>query len=119
MLLPQAAARAFARGSEPVGHRSRTELYGRRPLARHRGRQRCRLPDDPRPRSAGGNREQAGSRGGIARRRGGLDLDASGYGASLVKALSDLRVKLFADGADWATIHEMCGDPLIAGFTTN
>jgi len=31
----------------------------------------------------------------------------------------DLKIKLFADGADLAGIQEMAGDSLIAGFTTN
>jgi transaldolase len=34
-------------------------------------------------------------------------------------SLSDLRVKLFADGADLATMASMAADPLIRGFTTN
>jgi transaldolase len=37
----------------------------------------------------------------------------------LVKALSDLKVKLFADGADLATMLEMYRKPYIKGFTTN
>lgn len=35
------------------------------------------------------------------------------------KALSDLRVKLFADGADKAGMLEMYAKPYIKGFTTN
>ena len=33
--------------------------------------------------------------------------------------LSDLKVKLFTDGADKAQILEMAKQPWIAGFTTN
>src|SRR4029078_7109728 len=33
--------------------------------------------------------------------------------------LSELKVKLFTDGADKAQIVEMAGQPWIAGFTTN
>lgn len=33
--------------------------------------------------------------------------------------LNDLRVKLFADGADLAGIKEMAANPLVKGFTTN
>jgi transaldolase len=33
--------------------------------------------------------------------------------------LSDLRVKIFADGADLAAIADVSGNPLIKGFTTN
>jgi transaldolase len=36
-----------------------------------------------------------------------------------MKAITDLRVKLFADGADKAGILEMYRNPLIRGFTTN
>jgi transaldolase len=36
-----------------------------------------------------------------------------------MKALVDLRVKLFADGADKAGMLEMYHNPLIQGFTTN
>jgi transaldolase len=36
-----------------------------------------------------------------------------------VRALSDLKVKLFADGADVATMLEMYRKPYIKGFTTN
>lgn len=33
--------------------------------------------------------------------------------------VTDLRIRIFADGADLAGIHRLAGDPLIAGFTTN
>jgi transaldolase len=36
-----------------------------------------------------------------------------------VKRLSDLKVKIFADGADLAGIREVAANPLIKGFTTN
>jgi transaldolase len=36
-----------------------------------------------------------------------------------VKKVSDLKIKLFADGADKAGMLEMYGNPLIQGFTTN
>ena len=36
-----------------------------------------------------------------------------------MKPLTDLRVKLFADGADRAGMLEMYANPLIKGFTTN
>ena len=38
---------------------------------------------------------------------------------SETKSVADLKVKLFADGADMATILEMYRDPKIKGFTTN
>jgi transaldolase len=37
----------------------------------------------------------------------------------IVKQLEDLKVKLFADGADKAGMLEMYGKPFIKGFTTN
>lgn len=36
-----------------------------------------------------------------------------------MKSLSELKVKIFADGADKAGMLEMYGNPLIKGFTTN
>ncbi len=36
-----------------------------------------------------------------------------------MKAISELNVKLFADGADRAQIERACSNPLIRGFTTN
>lgn len=36
-----------------------------------------------------------------------------------MKAVSDLSIRIFADGADKAGIVEMAESPLIAGFTTN
>src|ERR1700684_552826 len=36
-----------------------------------------------------------------------------------MKAVSDLRIQIFADGADKASILEMHRQPYIKGFTTN
>ncbi len=36
-----------------------------------------------------------------------------------VKSLTELRIKLFADGADKTAILDLYGNPLIQGFTTN
>lgn len=36
-----------------------------------------------------------------------------------VKTIDQLKVKIFADGADKAGMLEMCGKPYIKGFTTN
>src|SRR5262245_66261734 len=36
-----------------------------------------------------------------------------------VKILGDLRIKLFADGADKAQILQLHRNPLVRGFTTN
>jgi len=36
-----------------------------------------------------------------------------------MKTINDLRIKIFADGADKAGMLEMHGKPYIKGFTTN
>ena len=36
-----------------------------------------------------------------------------------MKSLQDLKVKIFADGAEKSGMLEMYGNPLISGFTTN
>ena len=36
-----------------------------------------------------------------------------------MKKLSDLKIKIFADGADQSAMMEMYRNPMIAGFTTN
>jgi len=36
-----------------------------------------------------------------------------------VRSVSELKIKLFADGADRAQILQACSNPLISGFTTN
>jgi transaldolase len=41
------------------------------------------------------------------------------YGRLFVRSLSELKVKLFADGADRAQIVAAGANPLIQGFTTN
>lgn len=40
-------------------------------------------------------------------------------GESSMKSLKDLKIKIFADGADIGGMMEMAGNPLIKGFTTN
>lgn len=40
-------------------------------------------------------------------------------GEAEMKSISDLRIKIFADGADKAGMLEMYGKPYIKGFTTN
>src|SRR6266446_1474226 len=40
-------------------------------------------------------------------------------GRSRVKDIKQLKVKLFADGADLAGMKEMAANPMIRGFTTN
>ena len=50
---------------------------------------------------------------------GGAQSDASAGPVESPPSLSDLSIKIFADGADRADILRLCGDPLIQGFTTN
>src|SRR2546421_2636161 len=33
--------------------------------------------------------------------------------------LAEFKIRIFADGADLSTIAEACGNPAVAGFTTN
>jgi transaldolase len=40
-------------------------------------------------------------------------------GAAQVPKISDLKVKIFADGADYESILKLYANPLIKGFTTN
>jgi transaldolase len=56
-------------------------------------------------------RSLVGAVGSIAARHGGR-LQAT-------PTLSDLRIRIFADGADEATIARLAADPLVSGFTTN
>ena len=36
-----------------------------------------------------------------------------------MKSIHDLKIKIFADGADYDGMQEMYANPLIKGFTTN
>jgi transaldolase len=56
----------------------------------------------------------------VSHKRGQPRLRPAGDGDFRVfKPLAELRVKLFADGAEKTDILELCRDPLIRGFTTN
>jgi transaldolase len=48
-----------------------------------------------------------------------LGIDREGRSGFQVRTLSDLKVKLFADGADKAQILKSHSNPLVRGFTTN
>src|SRR5262249_51031865 len=48
-----------------------------------------------------------------------LGVDFETHRGVCVKSLSDLKIKLFADGADKAQILKWHGDTLVRGFTTN
>ena len=48
-----------------------------------------------------------------------LNNQTSPGGAPMHRNLSDLSIKIFADGADLAQMKAFTGDPLIKGFTTN
>ena len=46
-------------------------------------------------------------------------MDSFPYNGDCVKLVSDLKIKIFADGADKAQILRSKANPLIKGFTTN
>src|SRR5262245_59391419 len=60
------------------------------------------------------------AKGRLTRRRRGPDSQNS-YGGRLMtaKTVADLKVALFADGADRAGMLEMYAKPYVKGFTTN
>src|SRR5206468_3356992 len=53
--------------------------------------------------------------------RGGAVDSGAGFGrkGQHVKRVSDLNIKMYADGADKAAMLELYANPLIQGFTTN
>src|SRR5439155_5526515 len=46
-------------------------------------------------------------------------LEKSPVAEGAMTSLAMLRVKIFADGADLASIEKLAADPLVQGFTTN
>jgi transaldolase len=48
-----------------------------------------------------------------------VDPESHQAGYRLVTSMNDLRIKIFADGADEKGIAELAANPLIKGFTTN
>ncbi|MFC1705740.1 transaldolase [Planctomycetota bacterium] len=48
-----------------------------------------------------------------------MDPARDGAPPGVVKPLQDLRVKVFADGAELALLAELARNPLVSGFTTN
>src|SRR5262249_41384242 len=60
-------------------------------------------------------------RSNLLRCRGRLpgSFNSVGAGERLMKTLSDLKVAIFADGAEKAGMLEMYAKPYIKGFTTN
>src|SRR3712207_3128049 len=118
MRLPQAEAGPAAARRRGAWRGSPPQLHGRRPLARHRGRRRGGLPDHPdrgRLRRAHAD-ASAGPCVRLARRGGRLDPVEEG---KAVTRLADLKVKIFADGADKAVMLDMYAMPHIKGLTTN
>src|SRR6201982_1272490 len=53
------------------------------------------------------------------RRRLPGSFNSTGVGGRLMKTLSDLKIAIFADGAEKAGMLEMYAKPYIKGFTTN
>ena len=95
------------------------QLHGRRPLARYRGRTARRLPDRihrsrlSTKRSPETSDRLCRSLAGSKRRNCIREGDAN------MTSVQDLKVKIFADGADKAGMLEMYANPFIKGFTTN
>ena len=118
---PQAESRAAARGGRSSCDRPAGQLHGRRPLARRRGRPPRRLPHRlhrPRLRRAATRPARRPRCRGPDRRRG-LDPFRPGPREFSMTKLTDLKVKIFADGADRGGMLELYSNPLIKGFTTN
>src|SRR5262249_22818879 len=124
----QAQPRALAGGGPDPRDRPGRQLHGRGPLARRRGRPPRRLPDRlPRP-----GLRRAPPRAAVRPHRHGpsgprrLDpLPSPGRTRkrkrrkTRMTRLSDLGVKIFADGADRGGMLDLYRNPLIKGFTTN
>src|SRR5688572_26127203 len=139
--MPQAEARPAARCGRASRHRPGRKLHGRRSLARRRCRDRGRLPHRlhrlrlRRTRTATRPRRRRSQ----PRRGGRLDPEVRFAAAdalarsyrvaeslhpfarkkSRMKTLSDLQVKIFADGADRAGMLSLYAKPFVQGFTTN
>src|SRR5438445_3452856 len=121
MLLPEAATGSAAPGRRRIRDRPGPELHGRRPVAGRGGRSPRRVPD--------------GAARGPAQRRGSEHprlYRAVAFRCRIVGAqpgrrqrrspmipITDLRVKIFADGADLQGMQAMSRKPWIKGFTTN
>src|SRR5262249_28248871 len=79
------------------------------------------LHDRPhRPQLRGARRARARPRGALDRgsRRPHHQPQVNGAGG-IMSRLADLKVKIFADGADYDGMVKLSHDPLIKGFTTN
>jgi transaldolase len=61
----------------------------------------------------------AGVAPGIATNSHALGIDCEAGHGVCVRSLADLKIKIFADGANKAQIFEAHANPLIRGFTTN
>jgi transaldolase len=63
--------------------------------------------------------ESRGPAAHVEPQRAGEDVGKTDEILSRVKTLSELKVRIFADGADKATMLALYANPLIRGFTTN
>src|SRR5262249_51367629 len=117
---PQAEAGHDAARPAEFGYRSCSQLHGWGSLARYRGRQTGRLSYDlDRRRLWRGVSVHADRQGRLLAERGFMDNRSEQVGADFVKKLSELKVAIFADGAEKAGMLEMYAKPYIRGFTTN
>src|SRR5262249_26040941 len=110
-----------ARSGRGLRDRPIGQLHGRRPLAGRRGRPARRLPDRlhrPRLQGATPRSPRRPRRRGPGRGRG-MDPFRPGTKDDRMIKLTDLKVKIFADGADRGGMLELYSNPMIKGFTTN
>src|SRR5262249_37617762 len=120
--VPKAESRTpDERGTTPAP-RSSPELHGRRSSERHRcGPAGRLLYSIRRSRVPGSQASRRGCRRAVA--SGGGSLDPRRPGSSILGGemtrVDALRIKIFADGADFTDIVQMYANPLIKGFTTN
>ena len=97
-------------------HRSRRQLHGRRSLARYRRR---RLPPVAEPSSSIAVITSANPSDFAVNVAGLPEAAAWILEQTRMTAVNDLKVKIFADGADVKGMVEMYAKPFIKGFTTN
>src|SRR5207253_336491 len=92
-----------------------------RPLARYRGRARCWVPYNLDRRRLFGNIQHKARRNVWYSHRGRrMDSETTGQSArTIMKTVDQLKVKIFADGADKTGMLEMYKNPHVRGFTTN
>src|SRR5579864_892729 len=122
MHLPEAAAGATDRGGQGTLHRSFPQRDDRGSMEGHRGRPAGRMSDDPPGGESCGREPDRFSRLSYAIASGCGNVDhepVRPQRRTYMTPVSELRVKIYADGADLQGMMEMSRHPWIKGFTTN